>query len=216
MMIGPDALGVQPLLESDGSLLPGPAGQDDGADIQADAAEGVDQSQGILVIGDAQIAADFAGLDIIGVDRDEDLFLVLHLQQHLDFAVRLEAREDAAGVVVVKELAAELQIELAAELVDPLHDAFRLHFCVLVVIKPDFHNCFSSERELSDRPRAPMASAARLLRTGKGNNSAYFTLVNGTRSRFPAKEKQKKTGRTGEWACFSGQKKVYSSLPFAR
>ena len=123
MAVGFDTLGIQPLFKGDGSGLSGPAGQHHGAHIQADAPEGVNQPQGVQVVGDAQVPADFAGFDVVGVDRDQDFFLVLHLQQHLDLAVRLETGKDAAGVEVVKQLAAQLQIELAAEFVDALHNA---------------------------------------------------------------------------------------------
>ena len=173
MMIGPDALGVQALLESDGGRLPGPAGEDDGTDVQADPAEGIDQAQGVLVVSDAQVAADLAGLDIIGVDRDEDLFLVLHFQEHLHLAVRLETRQDAARMVVVEELAAQFQVELAAKLVDPLHDALGLHARILIVIKADFHIL---------NPRDPES------------NKGYFTLAHGTWSRFPRRKYKKRQG----------------------
>ncbi len=48
------------------------------------------------------------------------------LGQHADLAVRLEAGQHPAGVEVVKELAAELQVQLAAELVDALLDVLGL------------------------------------------------------------------------------------------
>jgi biofilm protein TabA len=47
-------------------------------------------------------------------------------------------------VVVVKEFAAELQIQLAAELTDALADLFRLHPEVFVVVKADRLHRFSS------------------------------------------------------------------------
>ena len=137
--VGFDALGVQPLFKGDGGGLPGPAGEYHGAYVQADAPEGVDQPQGVQVVGDAQVPADFAGFDVVGVDRDQDFFLVLHLQQHLDLAVRLETGKDAAGVEVVKQLAAQLQIQLAAEFVDALHDALRLHLGIFVMVKTELH-----------------------------------------------------------------------------
>ena len=39
--------------------LPGILRDDDTADIQVDAAESVDQTQNIQIVGDAQVAADF-------------------------------------------------------------------------------------------------------------------------------------------------------------
>ena len=139
VVVGADALGVEPLLEGDGGGLGGPAGQDHGADVEPDAAEGVDEAEGVLVVGDAQVAADLAGLDIVGVDRDEDFLVGLHLQEHLDLAVRLEPGEHAARVKIVEQLAAQLQVELAAELVDAAHNTLRLHLRILLVVKTDFH-----------------------------------------------------------------------------
>lgn len=40
---------------------------------------------------------------------------------------------------IVKEFAAELQIQFVVELVDAVADVFRLHFQVLLVIKTNFH-----------------------------------------------------------------------------
>jgi hypothetical protein len=44
-------------------------------------------------------------------------------------------------VVVVEQLAAELQVELAAELRDALADARRLRVDVLLVVKARLHGC---------------------------------------------------------------------------
>ena len=74
-------------------------------------------------------------------DRDDDLRLILQLEQHFHLPVRLKARQDARGVIVVKELAAELEIELAAEGVHALEDPLRLQTQILFKIKSDFcHN----------------------------------------------------------------------------
>ena len=107
------------------------------ADVEPAAAERVDQAEGVLVIGDAEVAAALVALDVVRRDDDDDLRVVLHLHEHAHLAVRLEARQDAGGVIIVKELAAEFQIELAAEKVDPLADLFRLHAHVFVVVKTD-------------------------------------------------------------------------------
>ena len=45
---------------------------DDTADIQVDAAESVDQTQNIQIVGDAQVAADFILFNIGRVDDDDD------------------------------------------------------------------------------------------------------------------------------------------------
>ena len=71
------------------------------------------------------------------VDDDDDLHLVAEGPEHLHLAVGLEAGQDPGRVIVVEELAAEFQIELAAEGVDPLADVLGLEPHVLVVVKTD-------------------------------------------------------------------------------
>ena len=61
---------------------------------------------------------------------------IWHSMRHL--AVRLEAGQNAACVVVVEQLAAELKVQLAAEMRDALLDVRRLGCNVLFVVKTDF------------------------------------------------------------------------------
>ena len=92
------------------------------ADIKPQRAERVNQAQAVVIIGDAEVAAALAALDVVGGDGDDDLGLVLHFEQHFHLAVGREAGEDAGGVVIVEELAAEFQIQLAAEFADAVAD----------------------------------------------------------------------------------------------
>ena len=117
---------LQLMLEEVGRVLPGVLRDDDGADVEADAAERIDQAHDVHIICDAEITAALVLLDVARADCDDDLRLLLQLEQHFHLPVRLKARQDARGVIVVKELAAELEIELAAEAVDPLENFFRL------------------------------------------------------------------------------------------
>ena len=57
--------------------------------------------------------------------------VIPQLLEHTDFAVRLEARQDPGGVEIIEELPAEFQIQLPAELADPLPDAGGLGLNVL-------------------------------------------------------------------------------------
>ena len=131
----------QMLLEMHRGPLLLPAGHHHAAHIQADAPEGIDQAQHVGVVGDAQVAPHLAFFDVVGVDGDHQLRLVLQIQQHGHFAVRPEARQHAGSVIVVKQLAAQLQVQLASKFVDPLPDMLRLHGCVFVMIKTDAHGC---------------------------------------------------------------------------
>ena len=102
-------------------------------------AEDIQQAQDVFVIGDAQIAAHLVLLDIVSVDGDDDLNVLGHLLQHTDLAVGLKARQHARGMVVVEQLAAEFQIQLAAELADPLADMLSLQSQVFIVVETDAH-----------------------------------------------------------------------------
>ena len=121
-----DAERVEAAAERVGVGLAGVLRDDHVADEEAHAAEHVHQAQQVVIVGDAQIAARLALLDIVGVDARDDLDVVDEALEHADLGVRLEARQHARGVVVVEELAAEFQVELAAELGDALLDAFGL------------------------------------------------------------------------------------------
>ena len=65
MLEDPDAEHFKTLDELLRGALLGIVGDDHAADVQTDAAEGIDQAQSIFVIGDAQIAAALGALDII-------------------------------------------------------------------------------------------------------------------------------------------------------
>ena len=133
------AQGLQPLDERLGIGLPGVLGDDHAAHIEAQRTEHIDEPQHVLVIGDAQVAPHLALFDVPGADGHHDLHLVLHGAQHPDLAVRLKAWQHPAGVMVVKQLPAELQIQLPAELCAALADVLRLHAQVLLVVKTRFH-----------------------------------------------------------------------------
>ena len=135
-----DAQLLQAGLEGVGGGLAGVLGDHDAAHIQAAGAENVDQAQYVHVIGDAQIAAHLVFLDVGGVDDDDDLRVVLELLQHPDLAVGGEAGQHPGGVIVVKQLSAKLQIQLAAELRNAVLNVLRLHLQIFVVVKSAFHH----------------------------------------------------------------------------
>ena len=118
--------GLQPLLECVGGGLPGVLGDHHAAHVQVHGPERVNEPEHVAVVGDAQVPPDLVLLNVAGVDGDDDFRLVLHLGQHADLAVRLEPGQHPAGVEVVKQLAAELQVQLAAELGDALLDVLGL------------------------------------------------------------------------------------------
>ena len=139
-----DAERLEPALELLGRGLAAVVRDDDAADVQPAALKRIDQAQGVVVIGDAEVAAALVALDVVGRDGDDDLRVVAHLHEHAHLAVGGEARQHARRVVVIKEFSAKLQIQLAAELTDALADLFRLHLEVFIVVKADrLHRSFS-------------------------------------------------------------------------
>ena len=140
VVINADAVFGQALFKFQRSRLIGKARQHHGIDIETAAAEYVDQAQYVQIVGDAQIAANLVLFNIIGVDDNDDLRLILELHEHLQLGIGLEARQNARCVIVVKEFAAELQIELAAEFGDTVADMLRLHFKIFFVVKTYFHD----------------------------------------------------------------------------
>ena len=126
VLIALHAKGAQPLDKGVRRRLAGVLGDDHAAHIEAKPPEYVDQPQHVHVVADAQVAAHLVLLDVPGADGHHDLHVVLQRLQHPYLAVRLEPRQHTGGVIVVKQLAAELQIQLAAELGAPRRDVLRL------------------------------------------------------------------------------------------
>ncbi len=93
-------------------------GQHHAAHVKTVIGKGIDEPEHVHVIGDADISTDLVFLNIRRLDGDNDLRLVLQLLQHPDLGIRLKARKHPGGMIVVKQLSAELQIELSAELAD--------------------------------------------------------------------------------------------------
>ena len=91
-------------------------------DAEATVHEFIPKAEYIHVVGNAQVAAHFVLLDVNRTDDYDDFRIVFHLHQHFQLAVRLEAGEDAACVIVVEKLAAEFQVKFVAEGGDPLLD----------------------------------------------------------------------------------------------
>ena len=94
------------------------------ADKEAPVLELRAEPKDIHVIGDAVVGPHLVLLYVIGTDDNDDLRAVAELLEHPQLAVRLESRQDPAGVVVVKQFASKLKIELVPELGYAFLDVF--------------------------------------------------------------------------------------------
>ncbi len=134
-----DAVFFKMVLEEQGAVLAFKMRDDDGSDEEAALAEFVHEAENVGVVGDAEVAPDLVVLNVHRGDDDDDLRLVAQLGEHAQLGIRLEAGKHAGCVVIVKELAAEFEVELAAEFRNAGFDAFGLHFEIFFIAETDFH-----------------------------------------------------------------------------
>lgn len=104
-------------------------------DKHSDRAKRIDEAQNIKIVGDTNIAAHLVLFDIVGTDGNDDLCAVAKREQHFDLRVGRKAGKHARCVEVVKQLAAKLQIQLIAKLLNALCDMLRLHMDIFFVVK---------------------------------------------------------------------------------
>ena len=135
--IAADAELLEALAEVIRSRLSGILGDHDAADIEAAVLKGFFQTESVIVVGDAEIAANLVLLDGICTDDNDDFRLVLELLQHLKLDVRGEAGKNPGCVVVIEQLAAEFQIKLP-EMGHAFLDVRGLELQIALRIKTDF------------------------------------------------------------------------------
>ena len=138
--IGADAHVFQLFLKDRRGGLLGVLRDDDGVDGDSQLGEVVDEAQRVLIVGDAEVGAHLVFFNRAGADAHDDLGDIRQLAQELDLAVDVKAGQDARSVVVVEQLAAEFEVELVVEAVDPLFDLLGLHFNVKRVVKAATHD----------------------------------------------------------------------------
>ena len=114
------------------------AGQDDAADVKPDFTECIYQTEGVLVIRDAEVAPHLIFFNIGGIDNDDNFRLVLHAAQHPHLAVRGKAGQYTGCMKIVKQLAAKFKIQLSAEGGNAFTNVLGLHFNVFIIVKANF------------------------------------------------------------------------------
>ena len=139
VQLGGNAERVKTITEDVGSGLTGILRDNHGRDSKTVAAEQVDQAQNVLVIGNAQVATGLVLLDMVRIDRDDDLDVIGNALEHAELAVRFKTRQHAAGMIVIEQLAAKLQIQFAAKLRDALLNVSSLQLDILRVVETLAH-----------------------------------------------------------------------------
>ena len=139
VQLGGNAERVKTITEDVGSGLTGILRDNHGRDSKTVAAEQIDQAQNVLVIGNAQVATGLVLLDMVRIDRDDDLDVIGNALEHAELAVRFKTRQHAAGMIVIEQLAAKLQIQFAAKLRDALLNVSSLQLDILRVVETLAH-----------------------------------------------------------------------------
>ena len=132
-----DPSSFQLVAEGLGGGLPFEAGDHNGPHVETVLAQVVDQLEGVGVVGDPEIRPYLAAVDISGIDAENDLGLVGELLQEAHLHIGVEPRQDTRGVVVVQQLAAELQVQLPAHLAHSLADGLALFGQIALVVEGD-------------------------------------------------------------------------------
>lgn len=133
--VGSDAAAFEAVFEFEGVGLVVVSCDDDGCGGEFEGGEMFDEAQKFGFVADAVVSADFLLFDVEGADAEDDFEFVFELDEGFDFAAGVEAGEDARGVEVVEDFAAEFEVELVAEIADYFVDAGGLELDVAVVIE---------------------------------------------------------------------------------
>ena len=113
------------------------AGHDDGFHADAERTEVVHDAEGVGVVGDAEVGADLLAFDVARIDTDHDVDLVLQALEQFELDVRVEAGQDARGVIVVGELAPEFDVKFVLEPPGAAEDFGGLLLQIACVVKTD-------------------------------------------------------------------------------
>ncbi len=135
-----DLLSLQTLPESIGAALTVVVRDDHRAYQKSTVLKLIAQPQHVHIVCDSQIAAHLVFFDVKRAYHNHDLGLVTQLGEHAQFAVGLESRQHAAGVMIVEKLSAEFKIKFIAELGYALLDVLGLDSEIFLVVKTVFHN----------------------------------------------------------------------------
>jgi len=132
-----DPSSFQFVAEGLGGGLPFEAGDHHRPYVEIVLAQVVDQFEGVGIVGDPEVRSHLAAVDIAGVHAENDLRLVGEPLQEAHFHIGVKPRQDTRGVVVVQQLAAELQVQFPAHLAHSFANCLALLSQVALVVEGD-------------------------------------------------------------------------------
>ena len=127
-----------------GALFAVVAGDDNLVGLDSPGGEVIDHLEDVGIVGDSEIRAHLAVLDISGMDADDYVQIFLEGLEDLHLVVGIEARKDAGSMVVEQQLSAALDVELALDLGFSFKDILFLLLKISFVVKTGFHTILTS------------------------------------------------------------------------
>ena len=76
-------------------------------------------------------------LNVLGINADEDFYVILDALEHRNLVIRGETGQNAGGMHVIEKLPAHFEIKLPANFFAPSVDVLRLQFNVFFTVKTD-------------------------------------------------------------------------------
>ena len=116
MAVSLDALALQTLFEGDGCRLTIIMSDDNRPHHETTVLELTTKAQHVLIVSNAQVGTLLVLLYIGCTNHDNNLDAIADFLEHAQFAVRLETRQNSAGMMIVKKFTAQFEVKLSVKL----------------------------------------------------------------------------------------------------
>ena len=116
MAVSLDALALQTLFEGDGGRLTIIMSDDNRTHHETTVLELTSKAQHVLIVCNAQVGTLLVLLYIGCTNHDNNLDAIADFLEHAQFAVRLETRQNSAGMMIVKKFTTQFEVKLSVKL----------------------------------------------------------------------------------------------------
>ena len=116
MAVSLDAFALQTLFEGDGGRLAIIMSDDNRPHHETTVLELTTKAQHVLIVCNAQVGTLLVLLYIGCTNHNNNLDAIADFLEHTQFAVRLEPRQNSAGMVIVKKFTAQFEVKLSVKL----------------------------------------------------------------------------------------------------